>query len=136
MAIRFPSEAWIKAAMAEVNESKSYQEAAKNWEGDLVFVITAIPDNPNEVLLYMDLWHGQCRDAFQVVDPEKQSSEFVITAPLPVWRKVLEGKLDPIRGIVSRQLKMKGNMMKVLKSPKAAVELVNACTKVETEWPV
>jgi hypothetical protein len=26
-------------------------------------------------------------------------------------------------------------MMKVLKAPKAAVELVNACTHVETEWP-
>ena len=46
----------------------------------------------------------------------------------------LEGKLDPIRGLVSRQLKMKGNMMKVMKAPKAAVELVNSCAKVDTAW--
>ena len=135
MAIQFPTDEWIKAAMIEVNNSADYQAAAKSWEGDIVFVVTAVPGMPKAVQLYMDLWHGECRKAYEIVEGSSETSEFVITAPLPVWRKVLEGKLDPIRGLVSRQLKMKGNMMKVLKAPKAAVELVNACTHVETEWP-
>ena len=135
MAIQFPTDEWIKAAMVEVNNSADYQAAAKGWEGDIVFVVTAVPGMQRAVQLYMDLWHGECRKAYEIVEGSSDASEFVITAPLPVWRKVLEGKLDPIRGLVSRQLKMKGNMMKVLKAPKAAVELVNACTHVETEWP-
>ncbi|HET6445449.1 MAG TPA: SCP2 sterol-binding domain-containing protein [candidate division Zixibacteria bacterium] len=135
MAILFPTEEWIKAAMVEVNKSAEYKKAANNWEGDIIFAVTAVPDKREGVFMYMDLWHGECRDAFEVVDPSNQSSEFVINGPLPVWRKVLEGKVDPIRALVSRQLKMKGNMMKVLKAPKAAVELVNACQKVDTEWP-
>jgi putative sterol carrier protein len=135
MAIQFPTDEWIKAAMIEVNNSADYKDAAQSWEGDIVFVVTAVPGAQKEVRLYMDLWHGECRKAYEVVDVSSQPSEFVIAAPLPVWRKVLDGKLDPIRGLVSRQLKMKGNMMKVLKAPKAAVELVNACTQVETEWP-
>lgn len=133
MGILFPSDEWIKAAMVAVNGSEVYKEAAKSWEGDLVFVVTAIPDERKVVELYMDLWHGVCRDAYEVI--ETVPSEFVISAPLPVWRKVLEGKLDPIRGLVSRQLKMKGNMMKVMKAPKAAVELVNSCATVDTDWP-
>ncbi len=136
MSILFPSDDWAKAAMVEVNRSAKYQEAAKNWEGDIIFEVTAVPSREKAVLLYMDLWHGECRDAYEISDPSSKSSEFVIMAPLPVWRKVLEGKLDPIRGLVSRQLKMKGNMMKVLKAPKAAVELVNACHNVDTEWPI
>ena len=135
MALLFPSDEWVKSAMEKVNNSPDYAQAAANWEGDIVFVITAIPDERKEVVLYMDLWHGQCRDAYEVGDPAVQKSEFAITAPLPVWRKVLEGKLDPIRGLVSRQLKLKGNMMKVMKAPKAAVELVNSCQLVDTEWP-
>lgn len=135
MALLFPSDEWVKAAMEKVNDSPDYAQAAANWEGDIVFVITAIPDERKEVVLYMDLWHGKCRDAYEVADPSAQKSEFAITAPLPVWRKVLEGKLDPIRGLVSRQLKLKGNMMKIMKAPKAAVELVNSCQKVETQWP-
>lgn len=135
MAILFPSDAWIKAAMEQVNTSPAYQEAAKTWEGDILFVVTAVPDARKEVSLYMDLWHGQCREAFEVASGTSQQAEFTIAAPLPVWRKVLDGQLDPIRGLVSRQLKMQGNMMKVMKAPKAAVELVNSCAKVDTDWP-
>ena len=135
MPIPFPSNEWIEAAKEQVNQSDPYKEAAKNWEGDIVFAVMAVPGESKGVFLYMDLWHGECRNAYEIDDPKAQKSEFVITAPLPVWRKVLEGKLDPIRGLVSRQLKMQGNMMKVLKAPKAAVELVNACQFVDTEWP-
>jgi putative sterol carrier protein len=135
MALRFPSDEWVKAAMEKVNSSPGYAQAAANWEGDIVFVVTAIPDERKEVTLYMDLWHGKCRAAYEVADPAAQEAEFGITAPLPVWRKVLEGKLDPIRGLVSRQLKLQGNMMKIMKAPKAAVELVKSCQQVDTEWP-
>jgi putative sterol carrier protein len=135
MALTFPSDEWVKAAMVALNESDSYKEAAKNWEGDFLFVITALPDERKEAYLYMDLWHGECRDAYEVGDSASVQTEFTITAPLPVWRKVLDGQLDPIRGLMSRQLKMKGNMMKVMKAPKAAVELVNGCAQVDTAWP-
>ena len=135
MAFSFPSDEWVKAAMEQVNNSSDYAEAAANWEGDIAFVVTAVPGDRKEVVLYMDLWHGKCREAYEVTDPAAQKSEFTIAAPLPIWRKVLEGKLDPIRGLVSRQLKLKGNMMKVMKAPKAAVELVNSCQLVDTEWP-
>jgi putative sterol carrier protein len=135
MAILFPSDEWIKAAMDEVNRSAAYREAARSWEGDLVFDITALPGPQPEARLYMDLWHGECRSARQVAAADSQNSEFLIAAPLPVWRKVLEGKLDPIRGLVSRQLKLQGNLMKIMKAPKAAVELVNSCSKVSTTWP-
>ena len=33
------------------------------------------------------------------------------------------------------KLKLKGNLMKVLKAPKAAVELVNCARELDTEWP-
>jgi putative sterol carrier protein len=43
--------------------------------------------------------------------------------------------MDPIRGLMTRQLKLQGNMMKIMKVPKSATELVNCCAKVDTEWP-
>jgi putative sterol carrier protein len=133
MAIPFPTDEWIKAAMEKVNASEAYQKAAKVWEGDLVFVVTAVPDERQTVYLYMDLWHGECRDAYETT--ADKPSEFTITAPVAVWRKVLEGNLDPIRGIVSRQLKLTGSLPKIMKSPKAATELVNACATIDTQWP-
>jgi len=37
MAYLFPSDAWAKAFMEDLNQSEAYLEAAKNWEGDFFF---------------------------------------------------------------------------------------------------
>lgn len=135
MSYEFPSDAWVKALMEVANNSAAYQSAAEKWEGDLVFTIQKGPGLAEEKYLYMDLWHGECRSAKELQSANEENAEFEIAAPLVTWRKVLEGQLDPIRGISTRQLKLRGSMMKILKSPKAAVELVNCARQVETTWP-
>ncbi len=133
MAFKFPSDEWIKALMAELNRSPAYAEAAKTWEGDFYF--TADMGGGTTSILYMDLWHGNCRDAFLVADETSKTPAFRITAPLANWKKVITKQLDPIQGMMTGQLKLKGNMAMIMKSVKAAKELVEACTRVPTEWP-
>jgi putative sterol carrier protein len=135
MPIPFPTDEWIKALMAELNNSAEYREAAKTWEGDFAFVVQAGPGVPEPIQLYMDLWHGECRAAYQVNESLPKPPEFTIEAGLPVWRKVVDGKLDPIQGLVTRQLKLTGPMVKVMRAPKAATALVKCCTRIETQWP-
>jgi putative sterol carrier protein len=134
MAYLFPSDEWVTQLMEIVNESEAYAQAAENWEGDLFFVVEPGPGLDQPTYLYMDLWHGNCRSA-GVFPPSEKSPEFEIRAPLPTWRQVLEGRLDPIRGLTTRRLKLKGNLMKILKSPRAAIELVNCAKEVETVYP-
>lgn len=131
----FPSDEWIKALQDELNRSDSYREAAKNWEGDFYFVINAGTGVPEDVFLYMDLWHGECREACEATDTSAKDPEFVIRAPVSAWKKVIEKKVDPVRALMTRQLKLQGTMTKIMKQPKAATELVNCCTLVETTWP-
>ena len=135
MGIKFASDEWMKALKDELNKSDSYRDAAKAWEGDFYWVVTGMPGEPGEVHLYVDLWHGECRDAYRTVDAAAKTPEFVIEATYPVWRKVVDKKLDPIQGMVTRQLKLKGNMLKIMKAPKAATELVLCATRVPTDWP-
>ena len=70
MPIKFGTDAWIKELMKEINNSAAYRSAAKNWEGDFYFVVNQGPGVPEDVYMYMDLWHGECRDAFEVADPD------------------------------------------------------------------
>ncbi|MBK7920541.1 MAG: hypothetical protein IPJ94_30680 [Chloroflexi bacterium] len=49
--------------------------------------------------------------------------------------KVVEKKIDPIKGLMTRQLKLRNSMMKIMKAPKAAIELVECTTHIDTEWP-
>lgn len=130
MAIQFPSNEWITVLGEKLNQSKAYQDAAAKWEGDLCFVITGLDDT---AYLYLDLWHGECRGAH--ASETAVDSEFKLSAPIATWQRVITGELDPIRGIMGRHLKLDGPMTKILKSPKAAIELVNCAKEIDTEWP-
>lgn len=134
MAIPFASDAWIKALQDELNRSEPYRAAAKTWEGDFFFVVSADHVSP-AVYLYVDLWHGECRAAYVAENSGTYVPEFVIEAPLSTWRKVIERKLDPIQGMLTRQLKLKGPLSKVMRAPLAAMLLVQCCTRIDTRWP-
>ena len=70
-----------------------------------------------------------------VTDTSAQTPEFEVSGKADSWKKVIDKKVDPIQALITRQLKLKGNMAKVLRSVKAAQELVNCATQVPTEWP-
>ena len=135
MAYKFPSDEWIKAMKDEVNKSEAYGKAAAKWEGDFYFISEPGPGVPEPVVLYIDLWHGEARSAHEVADESEMSPEFTIRAPVSTWRRVIEKKLDPIQGMITGQLKLKGTMSKIMRFPRAAAELVNCATKVPTDFP-
>ena len=134
MTIPFPSDAWIKALMVEINKSASYAEAARNWEGDFVFLIEAADRQSQPTRLYMDLWHGQCREAAELTDESAKTPAFRLSAPMTAWKKVLLKQLDPVQGMMTGQLKLKGNMAVIMKNIKAAKELVACCSLVPTAF--
>ena len=134
MALSFPSDAWIKELGNRLNESESYERSAKDWEGDFLFVIEPDDAYDETAYLYLGLHHGRSTGAAMVEDEDERETAFVIRAPYSVWRRVIDGKLDPIQGMMTRQLKLSGNMMKIMRYPKAAQEIVSCCAEVPTEW--
>ena len=135
MALMFPSEEWLKALVEEINNSEVYRDTARDWEGDFYFIIEPEGGLKEKVIAYMDLWHGECRSANIVTNENENTPEFRLRAPLGKWRKLFEKKLNPIQGMLTGQLKITGNMTKIIKTPKAAIELVNCCSRVPTEFP-
>ncbi len=127
------SDEWAKAFMDAINNNAAYREAAADWEGDFYFV--AEMKGREKATVYLDLWHGECRDAFLVSEDNAPKPEFVVSGKIAAWKKVIAKKVDPIQGLMTRQLKLQGNMAKVLRAVKAAQELVNSATMIETEFP-
>jgi len=127
MAAPFPSQAWADQFKEVLNSSTTYGSAAQNWEGDLFLALEG------DGGLYLDLWHGVCREATYVTDRTAQKAAYTITATMESWRKVLAGQLDPMQGIMSRQLKMEGNLVKLMQHLKAAQELVKCAAQVGIE---
>ncbi|MEM2695780.1 MAG: SCP2 sterol-binding domain-containing protein [Thermoproteota archaeon] len=131
---KFPSEEWIKAFKEELNKNEAYAEAAKDWEGDFLFIVTPDEGLDKEMVFYVDLWHGKCRDVYMVLNREAKTAEFVYEGPYSNWKKLIMGQLDPIQSLLMRKFKLKGNMAKIMRYTKAASELVKTASKVPTEF--
>lgn len=135
MAYLFPSDEWVKALMEELNQSESYAQAARKWEGDCFFTIEPEGGMTRPVNLWLDLWHGECRAAREIPPEEELEPAFQFSGKLSVYRKIFDGKLDPIKALMTRQLKLSGDMKAIMRAPKAAQELVRCATQVETTYP-
>jgi putative sterol carrier protein len=134
MALKFPSDEWIKALSKELNASDAYEKSAKDWEGDFIFVVEPDDAYANTDYLYLGLYHGKSPDAAMIDSPDAREAEFVLSAPYTNWRKVIEGEMDPIQGMMTRKLKVQGNMMKIMRYPKAAKEIVSCCALIPTDF--
>ena len=134
MLYKFPSAGWIKALSDLLNSSDVYQRSAKDWEGDFIFVLQPDESFPETAYLHLQLHHGSSQGASQADPDNLPETEFIISAPYSIWRKVIDGKLDPIQGMMTGQLKLEGDLMKVMRYPKAAQEMVSCCAKIPTDW--
>jgi putative sterol carrier protein len=134
MAFKFPSDEWVKAFAEQLNASEDYERSAKDWEGDFLFISEPDKVSSETRYLFVGLYHGKCTDAAEVASENEREAQFIIRAPYSNWRKVIEGKLEPISAIMVRKLKLKGDMMKVMRYPKAAKELVNCVSRVPTDF--
>jgi putative sterol carrier protein len=134
MSILFPSDEWIKALSTKLNESASYERSAKDWEGDFIFVVEPDKRYDATAYLYLGLFHGKSPGAEMLDELNGKKVQYTLSAPYSTWLMVLDGKLDPIQGMMTRQLKLEGNMMMIMRYPKAAAEIM-ACTKlIPTEY--
>ena len=136
MPIYFPSDAWIKAMMEDLNASQAYLDSAKNWEGDFYFIVEPGGTLNKPVTLYIDLWHGKCREAYDATSSNGRVPAFRLSGPVATWKKVITKKLDPIQAMMTGQLKLSGNMAIVTRNLRAAKQLVESCTRIDTEFPV
>ena len=136
MGIPFPSDAWAKAMMEDLNKSESYLDSAKNWEGDFYFIVDAGGKLEKPAILYMDLWHGKCRKAYLVTDPDAMKPAYRLSGSAANWKRVMTKQMDPMQAMMTGQLKLQGNMVMVMKNVRAAKELVESCTRIPTDFPV
>ena len=131
------TDAWVDAWVAEIRTSDSYRQAAGTWEGSVALATVGLGGGEaSERGVYLDLWHGECREARVASDDDLQQADFVLAADLDVWRRVLARDLDPIMGLMTGKLKLRrGSLAKLTPQMNASKELVLAATRVPSSFP-
>jgi putative sterol carrier protein len=135
MAILFGTQEWVDAMKKALETSQPYKEAAKKWEGDIYIIVEPDASYKHRHILYLDLWHGECREARVITDENEKSPKYRIFGPFTNMKQILDKKVDPVQSMMTGKIKVKGDMAQIMKMPRAAVELVNGMTAFETVFP-
>ncbi len=128
---------WAAAFKTEINRSAVYRQAAANWEGTVGLVVLAEPDKnvPDDMGIFLDLWHGEARDVRICSREDAEGAQFVITGSYSRWKKVAKNEMDATKGIMLGQLKLRGDFPTLVRYTKASQELTECTTRVEVNWP-
>ena len=133
MSAVFPSPEWLKALEEKLNSDEKYAKTAKNWEGDMLFVIEPDGNLKELVVYYLDLWHGKCRSSAVLASPDEKDASFTLKAPYGNFAKVLQGKLDPMQAMLTRKLSVKGSMAIMMRNVPTVLDFVRCANDITSE---
>jgi putative sterol carrier protein len=128
----FPSPEWLQALKDKLNSDEKYGHTARNWEGDMRFILEPDANHTGTVWMYIDLWHGKCRDAFfETPGNADRKPAFTLKAPYDNFARVLKGELEPMQALMTRKLGVQGNLAVLMRSVPTVIEFVR-CAKAVT----
>ncbi len=126
----FPSAEWVQAVMDKLNTDAHYAEVAEKWEGDMRYVIDPGGPLTEPLWIYLDLWHGKCRQAF-IEKPDTQlKPAFVLKASYENMLRVLHGEIDPMSALLTRKIGVQGNMTILMRNVPTVLDFVRCCREV------
>jgi putative sterol carrier protein len=133
----FASVEWLDAYKDAINASAEVAEFAKDWERDIVIVVEAEPDKgvPVDLWALFDIDHGKVREARIVTPEEGDRATYVISAPYTQWKHVVQGRVDPIKGMLQGKLKVRGDVHTLAQEVKATEALVKAARGITSGFP-
>ncbi len=138
MTVKFGTDEWADALVAEINGSSEYKNAAKNWatdfNGNMLFAFEADDQLKTPLQLLIRLKEGQCQGADFIDAANHDDAGFVLRAPFSLWKDILERKTLAATAILTGKMKVDGGKMTLLKHTAANRALIHCTASVETEF--
>ena len=128
----FPSPEWLSSLEEKLNQDEKYAQVARKWEGDLYFVIQPEGNLKEQVVYYLDLWHGKCRGTEVVADLGAHRPAFTLRARYHNFSAILQGRLDPMQAMLTRKLDVKGSMAYMMRNVPTVLDFVRCAREVTT----
>jgi len=133
MAAIFPSFEWLEGLSKKLNSDTKYAQIARNWEGDMCVVIEPSGPLTEQLLYYLDLWHGKCRKTEILKDLSSVRPKFVLTATYDNISRIMKGDLDPMTAMMTRKLQVHGSMAYMMRNVPTVLDFVRCAREVTTE---
>ncbi len=130
------SKEWIAAFGEQLSQSPTYKQQAQTWEGTLLLVLNET-NTPHDRAIWLDLWHGDCRQVREATVDDFSTADYVLSASLTNWQQILNKDIAPLMAIMRGKLLLKkGSMATLAKYTSAATALVNVAADVPATWDI
>jgi putative sterol carrier protein len=130
--MRFGSMEYLEEVKRRSNADEEYQRLAKDESDSYLMVIKAEPAMgiPETITLgyaaeqgtIIEVWIGE------------RPTDFVLSGTYRVWVRILTGDLDPNKAMMMRKLKVKGNLLQLLKTADATLRWLEVLRTLPTEF--
>lgn len=129
----FLSPEWIEQAKIAINTSEKYKKGAKHIQDSISMKIVGkhpMSAGAEESYFFVDIKNGVCRET----SLGQHKADFYLTAKADDWRAVLDGKLEIVPAILKGKIKLKGNLLHMLKNAIPTALLVECFQAVPTRY--
>ncbi len=126
----FPTDEWLVALMNKLNTDEHYARIARNWEGDMAFTVEPGGPIKSPINYYLDLWHGKCRQAYKMDSNSTIKPTFTLRIPYENGVRLLKGELEPMQAMLTRKIRVEGNMAVMMRNIPTVLDFVRCCREV------
>ena len=130
--MKFGSMAYLEEVKRRSNADEAYQRLAKDESDSYLMIVKAEPGKrvPETVAVGYAAEHGTITEVWI----GERETDFILQAPYGVWVQILTGKLDPNKAMMMRKMKVKGNLLQLLKTADATIRWLQVLQTLPTEF--
>jgi len=83
-----------------------------------------------QVDIYLDLWHGQCREAYFIENGFNRPAAFTLAGNYDDFIRILTGELHPMQAMLTRKLNVRGSMGLLMRNVPTVLDFVRCAQEV------
>ncbi len=122
---------WFEKFGENLNSNENYKKYAADWEGDIALIIRG--DEGSSFFrkgetknVRLNLYHGKCNSISFPASVSFKDVPYLLESTATTWERILTGKVNVVTALLRGEVKVTGNVKKLMKYVNAAQELVRS----------
>lgn len=130
--MKLGSPEYLEEVKRRSNSDATYCRMIQNDYESYTLVLQAEPQKGvhNTLTIGFQVDHGQIPDIWI----GERKTDFILTGPYGVWVDILRGALNPNKALTMRKLKVRGNLLQLLRSSDSTIRWVEILQTIPTEF--
>lgn len=146
MSVKFldEQEEWIQEYKEKVNSNDEFREVAEDWgvdfNGNYLYAYLDLPGDRGEMVDFIEVEGGEIKHAEHTgmtLDEAQDEYDWGLTVrgPYESWKRLIEGDLDPVDGLMAGNWEVDGDMSRMLQQQRVTEILGKSFREPDTELP-